>query len=247
MNKKNVKSYIEEFRIDNYKLIYEIEKKNVKRITLKINSEGNVKIVIPMRVSKESAEKIIEDKKEWILDKLQKINEKKDIIKEKELKSGEELFFMGKKYILKITESDKKECVNIKNDEEIEIYIKNENSGDENKIKKIIMEWYMEELKILLKEKVEKYSKLINKYPKSVTIKKLKSSWGICSFYGDISINWRIIMAPEEVIDYLIVHELCHLVHHNHSKKYWELVESIIENHKEKRKWLKENGLILKI
>ena len=76
----------------------------------------------------------------------------------------------------------------------------------------------------------------------SISIRDQKTRWGSCSGRGTLSFNWRLILAPPEILDYVVVHELCHLTHMNHSKEFWKLVESVIPDYKIKRKWLKENG-----
>lgn len=81
----------------------------------------------------------------------------------------------------------------------------------------------------------------------SITIRDQKTRWGSCSGRGTLSFNWRLILAPPEILDYVVVHELCHLTHMNHSKEFWELVESVIPDYKAKRKWLKENGHTLRL
>jgi hypothetical protein len=78
--------------------------------------------------------------------------------------------------------------------------------------------------------------------PCKVVIKDQKTRWGSCSKKGNINLNWRLIMAPLHVIDYVVVHELCHLKVMNHSKDFWNLVESIQPNNHERRRWLKVNG-----
>jgi predicted metal-dependent hydrolase len=79
--------------------------------------------------------------------------------------------------------------------------------------------------------------------PASVTVKNYKSRWGSCSTKGDISYNWRIILAPHSIVDYVVVHELCHMLEHNHSSKYWKHVERHVPNWRECREWLKHNEL----
>ena len=81
----------------------------------------------------------------------------------------------------------------------------------------------------------------------SITIRDQKTRWGSCSGRGTLSFNWRLILAPPEILDYVVVHELCHLTHMNHSKEFWELVGSVIPDYKMKRKWLKENGHTLRL
>ena len=75
-----------------------------------------------------------------------------------------------------------------------------------------------------------------------ITIRDQKTRWGSCSANGTLSFSFRLMMAPPRVLDYVVVHELCHLTHMNHSKDFWNMVESILPDYKEHRKWLKENG-----
>lgn len=93
--------------------------------------------------------------------------------------------------------------------------------------------------KIVLKY-VDKYSRLIGVHPNKISIKQLKYAWGSCTSNRNISINYELIKYEEYIIEYVIVHELCHLRYMNHSKKFWELVEEYIPNYKECRKMLKK-------
>lgn len=76
----------------------------------------------------------------------------------------------------------------------------------------------------------------------TVTIRDQKTRWGSCSSKGNLSFNWRLILAPPKVLDYVVVHELCHRKEMNHSSRFWTLVESIMPDYRDHRKWLKENG-----
>ena len=118
---------------------------------------------------------------------------------------------------------------------------------DTNKqVKHLLMGWYQSHAEKHLKEKTNRLSELVGAAPVSVSIKNYKSRWGSCSSNGVIDYNWRIILAPHYIIDYVVVHELCHLLEHNHSPKYWRIVEKIIPNWKNYRDWLRHNSDILK-
>ena len=80
-----------------------------------------------------------------------------------------------------------------------------------------------------------------------VTLRKQKTRWGSCSSVGNLNFNWRLIMAPIEVIDYVVVHEICHLKEMNHSSHFWKLVEESISYHKKAKKWLKEYHYLLRV
>ena len=86
----------------------------------------------------------------------------------------------------------------------------------------------------------------MNLYPKKVKVRSYKNRWGSCAYNGDISYNWKLIMLPEKIIDYVIVHELAHTIHRNHSKDFWSSVESIMPDYNEHKQWLKVNGYKLR-
>lgn len=80
-----------------------------------------------------------------------------------------------------------------------------------------------------------------------ITIREQKTRWGSCSSRGTLSFNWKLMLAPPTVLDYVVVHELCHLKHMDHSREFWAAVENVMPDYKEKRKWLKEHGCELVI
>ena len=90
--------------------------------------------------------------------------------------------------------------------------------------------------------RVEYFHKYTGGHYASITIRDQKSRWGSCSSHGTLSFNYRLMMAPPHILDYVVVHELCHLTHMNHSKEFWSMVESILPDYKECKKWLKEHG-----
>lgn len=110
-------------------------------------------------------------------------------------------------------------------------------------IKEMLTKWYKDSFGDIVRERIEKYSPELNVAPAKIFIKNQKTRWGSCSTKGNINLNWLLVMTPLEIIDYVIVHELSHLKVMNHSQEFWTLVESILPDYKERRKWLKENGI----
>ena len=96
-------------------------------------------------------------------------------------------------------------------------------------------------------DRTEYFSKQLNLYPNQIRIKSLRSRWGSCSSKKNINLNWKLIHTPLRVIDYVIVHELCHLVHMNHSKEFWNKVKSHIPDYKKDKNWLKEYGNFIEL
>ena len=115
------------------------------------------------------------------------------------------------------------------------------------KIKKLLKEWFREKSFIYFQKETHNYAKINKLKINSVKIKEYKARWGSCSNKGDISFNWRLIMAPPKIIEYVIIHELMHIKEHNHSPKYWNYVKSLYPNINEAKEWLIYNGQTLNI
>ena len=106
------------------------------------------------------------------------------------------------------------------------------------------------QLKPLILDRISKYEPLLPAWHRpitSVAIRNQKTRWGSCSSKGTLSFNWKLYLAPIEVLDYVVVHELCHLCEMNHSAAFWGLVEQIMPDYRERMKWLKQNGNTLEI
>ena len=118
-------------------------------------------------------------------------------------------------------------------------------SKNPENVRNVLEQWYRDHAEKMLKQKVERYSKIVEVEPVSVGIKSFKSRWGSCSVVGGLLFNWRIIIAPNRIVDYVVVHELCHMKQHNHSPDFWKCVERIVPDYLECKEFLKENGRFL--
>ena len=189
-------------------------------------------------------------KSKWILNKLNELKNKELENPPILLVNGDKIPYLGNYYTLNIYK--KKSIIKcsliFKENKFIAEVPYNISSNDQYiKLRELLVNWYLTEGSNLIKERISIYSKKLNLYPESITLKEQKTSWGTCSSKGNIYINWKILLAPLDIIDYVLVHELCHLKHMNHSKEYWSLVSTIFPNYKEKRNYLKENSLKLNI
>lgn len=127
-------------------------------------------------------------------------------------------------------------------DDKIHIHYKNEIFLP---LADILLPWYKEQARLYMSERTEYWTNIMQVSAAKISIRDQKSRWGSCSSRHNISYNWRIMMAPEPVIDYLVIHEAAHLLQMNHSAKFWQIVESYDPHFKEHRLWLKQNGLAL--
>ncbi len=116
-----------------------------------------------------------------------------------------------------------------------------------NEHKNILLSWLKLEAKIILIKRVEELAKQFGFEYFRITIKDQSSVWGSCSSKKNLNFSWRLILAPVEVMDYVIIHELCHLAQMNHSRNFWALVEKYMPDYKAHRKWLDKNGKSLKM
>jgi len=200
-----------------------IIKKKKKNISLQVKPSQEIILSIPLNITFSYGLKLIEKKHLWIEEKLKKYSSVSD---------NHGIYYLGNLYSFKI---EKSAFPIIKNKEH---FIFN----NSKKLDIILNEWYQQEIKRILDVFLEKYTSLMGLYPKKIRIKPLKSAWGICYSNGTITFNLDLIKVPLDIIEYLVVHELGHLKHPNHSKEYWEYVGLYIENPKSYRKWLRKNG-----
>ena len=105
----------------------------------------------------------------------------------------------------------------------------------------------MKEFQIIVSERVRDYNKYFKMKPSDIKVKDVKSKWGSCTYDNKLCFNYRLIMAKREIIDYVVIHEMCHMVHKNHSKDYWNLVQELYPMYKRCDKWLKKNEYLLQL
>ena len=106
-------------------------------------------------------------------------------------------------------------------------------------------ELYRDQAKSIFEQKVAYYSRLMNVTYGRISIRDQKTRWGSCSAEGNLNFNWRLILAPAGVLDYVVIHELAHRKEMNHSARFWDVVESYMPEYRKYREWLKENGNVL--
>ena len=223
---------------------YQIIRSNRKTVGLEVSIEEGVIVRAPEKISEERIKEVVKKKAEWIMRKQKRLDEIKPAPKPKEFISGERLPYLGRRYRLKVKRVDTiGVSVNLYQGK-LMIDVGSDLGEYERKeiIKNKVMQWYRKHAEKQIKERVKKYQNKIGVEPNSIKIKKQKKRWGSCSSLGNLNFNWKLIMAPMRIIDYIVVHELAHLKYPNHSKEYWDLVESIIPDYEQKQEWLRING-----
>ena len=220
-------------KVDVYKLV----RSRRKTLCLQIKENGNLIVRAPLFLSKKSIVKFLKEKKSWIQKNKKKITNSFKL-KPKKFINGESFLYLGKKYKLEIKEGAKTPLVL----ERASFIISEKNP---KKAKEIFKAWYKEKAKTKITERVKIYSRITGLKFNSIKITSAKKRLGSCSYKNDLNFTWRLILAPLEILDSVVVHELAHIKEKNHSKKFWKKVEEINPEYSLHKKWLKENGYLL--
>ena len=221
----------------------EIIKTNRKKSASIQLIDGQVRVRAPRSLSDKRIDDLIKKRIPWIKEKLEEHAKRPKAIEKKYI-DGEIFSYLGKNYVLRIIESNEA-CVKLKNGYFVVTISKNK-VGKADQVQALLADWFRAHANKYLQVRTDKFAKIIGVSPTSVSVKNYKARWGSCSINGAIDYNWKIIQASRKVIDYVVVHELCHLLEHNHSPKYWSCVEKFMPNSKDSKVWLKENADLLR-
>jgi predicted metal-dependent hydrolase len=206
-----------------------------RTIALIIERDGSFIVRAPMRASHAAIETFIQQKADWITRTREKI--KSTIVEPipgRQYIDGEKFPFLGSLFDLKLVGFQKP---SLRFDNGFALCRATQTKGEQ-----IFTRWYKERALEIISERVKQYSQQYNFAPKQVKISSAKTRWGSCSTNGTLNFTWRLVMAPLEVIDYVVAHELVHLHVKDHSSKFWKAVGLIYPEYKKQRKWLRENG-----
>jgi predicted metal-dependent hydrolase len=219
-----------------------------KTAYISVNPDCSVRILVPSALTDEKIIELVNRKSRWIRTKIAHFQEINHNQKQREYVSGESFTYLGRNYRLKINSGGMSETVKLMNGR-FNIYLPPEitDFDRERFVVDQLTSWYKERAIIRLRQKTVRYAKQLGVVPVSVGLRDYKSQWGSCQTDGKIYYNWKIIIAPHSIVDYVAVHELCHLVYHDHSKQFWKLLETIIPDYIKRKKWLKVNGVLLDV
>ena len=218
----------------------EVVRTGRKRSASIILSDDLVKVIVPSTLSDNRIRALVSKRTPWIKKRLQDQSVRLTT-RPREYVSGETVTYLGKNYRLKILRGSQP-SIKLRRGY-VEATVTKTDKDPKNTIRSLLEQWYRSLAEKRLGEKTARLAGVIGVNPASVTVKNYKSRWGSCSAKGDISYNWRIILAPHGIVDYVVAHELCHLLEHNHSNRFWQHVERYVPNWRDCRAWLKEHDL----
>lgn len=217
-----------------------------KTVQLKIISVDSLEIAAPFNTSQAYIENLLQKKAGWILTKISSLSEINLNPINKSLCDGAKILYLGRPYTLSLIPDDVKQPIITIEAKQITIHISRQTDSKKSAVLKYALkDWFIDSAAKILHDKTLLWADKIGVMPKNIRIKEQKTRWGSCSSLGTVNYNWRIVMSPPEVIDYLVVHELCHLKFLDHSPFFWNLVKQILPDFKQRRTWLRTNGKLL--
>jgi len=223
--------------------------KRARNIRLQVDNVGNFTLVAPWFVANRNINSFLDKHVKWIEKQYAKIEKQKKHRPQFKYRTGDIFYYFGEQVTLVINPSDKKRpTIKIRDDKMIITLCREITKSDGLKtVKKTIENFYRKKAEEVIHDRLQFFNEHYGFHYNRVTLRNQKTRWGSCSRLKNLNFNWRLIMAPIEIIDYVVVHELCHLKEMNHSHRYWILVAQIFPNYKGSRKWLKENHYLLTI
>ena len=223
-------------------------RKLLSGIRLSIHPEKGVIVKAPFWLPEIAIRQFVEEKKDWIEGHLRRIKKPEVLIKQ--YQEGEKHLYFGAEYALVILETNIPLRTEAKiNGEDLHISIFDGHTGEKRsaEIREAILRLYLETGIGVITEKVNYYANRLGVDYTRIDIKKVSSIWGSCSATNRLCFNRKLIMAPHEVVNYVIIHEVCHMRERNHSSHFWALVAQFDPLYRDHRRWLHRNHLLLSI
>ena len=208
-----------------------------KTATLQI-VDGKLTVVVPSRFSDKQVSDLVDSR----LERIQRTiaNQEKILSRtETEFVSGHGFKYLGRTYRLKVYRNGTGQTA-LRNGR-LEVWTSRNAKEKSNDIKQSLIDWYQRRAEEKFQERLKVYQKKVGISVSSLRLKDMKTKWGSCTSKGKITLNWRLIFAPTRIIDYVVVHELCHLVCHDHSRRFWSKVMRLLPDYESRREWLKQN------
>jgi hypothetical protein len=214
---------------------FSFSKSNRRTASLFVERDGSVSMIVPEQLSLDDVEGIIKQKKAWIYRSLAEWQDLNASRVNREFVSGETFLYLGRGYKLKVASGLKADLV-LKDGH---FLIKDKKL---HACANVFKTFYREKGKAKISERVAYYQGKAGVRPGDIKVMELGHRWASCSPDGSLNFHWKCMMAPLSILDYIIVHELCHLHHLNHNDAFWNEVDKVLPDYRNRREWLKING-----
>ncbi|SFB06346.1 MULTISPECIES: M48 family metallopeptidase [unclassified Bacillus (in: firmicutes)] len=214
----------------------EIKYKNRTSFGMTIDQFGNVEVQAPKGTPNEKVIELIEEKWDLIQQKLKEMKVRMSGPQEKVYDHSESFLYLGNTYPIQIFHDlDIQQDHVVFKGNQLHIFVR---QLEDEKVKQALKRFYYQQCKSLVEKSISSFQSNFKTKPRSIRINDSKTTWGTCDSRLQLTFNWKLAMAPQKVIDYVVVHEMCHMVHLNHDRSFWRLVGSIMPDYKEQENWL---------
>jgi len=237
---KSLKKIHEQININGIEI--ELIRSKRRSLSLEVGNQG-IKIRAPMRISTAVIIEFVNSKHQWLQ---QRLDERPAPLEKIELVSGAQLSLYGNPIVLNVLEN-KRGSARLE-DDQLLLPVSSGSRPSNERIRNKLIQFYKSTAISQLQKSIEEYAPKMSveiSKPAAVKVREYKRRWGSCDSDGNLSFNWRIIMAPSQVLDYVVIHELAHHHEFNHSKRFWNHVEQQMPDWKDKHDWLQNNGSLL--
>jgi predicted metal-dependent hydrolase len=203
-----------------------------KSVAIIIRGDGRLVVRAPLRLSNARIREFVLSKTDWILTQQAKTAHRKAPVHT--FIEGEDFLYLGRNFPLEIVD-DPKSALTL--DERFHL-----RRTDQPQARVVFLKWYKQQARQIITDRVNFFAQKHAYNYSRIRLSSARTRWGSCNSKGSLSFTWRLVMAPIEIIDYVVIHELVHLEIHNHSSSFWKKVLEFMPDYKKRRSWLKENG-----
>lgn len=229
--------------METYKdIFYTLHKKNGRKtVSIYIERDGTVSIHVPENMNQAAIDRLIESKRYWIYKRLTEWEELNAPKRTREYVDGESFPYLGRNYRLKIVPNQTRPLI-LKGD----YFLLSEKAHNKDP-KGTFKAFYRDKGRELLSERVTLYKSAMGVDVNKIRVMELHHRWASCSSDRNLNFHWKCLMTPLKVIDYIVVHELAHLIHPDHGALFWEEIEKVLFDYEDRKRWLRSNGVTLNL
>lgn len=232
---------MKEYRTQDGELLtYQYRPRKRKTAQMQIHSKEGLVLTVPNHWSEKDVEKMIENKLSWIRKARAKVSQTLEHRIQPDWQDGDHFLYLGRWIPVRWTlQVSGKPFLSLESDG---FRLTHSPQNTEIQIRKLVVDWYRDAARQILERRVAHYSGRMGTIPEGIQVKDQKKRWGSCTSKKRVLLNWRLVCAPIEVLDGVVVHELCHITHMNHSKDFWNLVRKQLPDYDVGREWLRRYG-----
>ncbi len=224
---------------------YRIVRRRRRGVGVVVRRDGSVEALAPQRTSERRIREVVEEARAWIERKRAEMLARRDPLPRRRFEDGEDVPYLGDRLVLRVLPSpDFRLRDPVREGRTLAVTVDEGLPGDARRadVRRQVFGWLLERARDVFHERHVETSRRVGDAAVRIRIKDMSSRWGSCGPDRRMSLNWRLVLAPLYVIDYVLVHELAHIVEPNHSAAFWERVAGACPRHEAARRWLREHG-----